>query len=103
MLKNKKKRIIMLKNIGLLLLGFSLLSTTAFADCDISQYRWDCEIPVAAKAKPGKSKLFYCGDNYGYITKRQYEILSRYRIAEINMVLKIDGEFVDDPCYPSDI
>lgn len=92
----------MAKSIVIIALFSLILSTTAQANCDLTQFRWNCDIPVSVKAKKGKSSLFYCGNAYGYITEAQYEILSRYRRASVNMVLKINGEYIDSPCIPAD-
>lgn len=79
-----------------------LFSSSLFAaNCDLSDFSWDCDIPVGLKEKPGKSSIFYCGHSYGYLTHHQMDVLSRYDRASVNMVMKINGQYVDTPCVPA--
>ena len=76
----------------------SLFLSPAFAGCNLSKFRWDCEVPLRPIAtQPAKSMMF-CGETYGYVSKADYKALARYQRANVRLSLTENNEFLDSPC-----
>lgn len=90
-----------MKSCLLALLFFLPTFVAAQAHCELHRFRWECDIAIYPDPSPAAPSLVYCGNSYGYVSKADYDTLVRFHRRSINMVLKIDGEFLESPCIPA--
>lgn len=92
-----------MKKSGLVVALVTLPITTALAigNCDLTDFRWECDTPFKTRPTPHASSLVYCGNIIGYVTEEEYNQLMRYQRADVNMILTVNGEYVDSPCIPN--
>ena len=86
------------------LLGVLLLAapiTIALANCDLTQFRWPCEMPVQPKPSRGALSVIDCDGTNVYVTKAEYEEIMRYQRASVFLTMKVNGEWVSSPCVPA--
>ena len=77
------------------------LPIAAFANCDLTRYHWGCDMPLNVRHAPQAAASVYCGNTLIYVTRAQYETMVRYQRADVNMILTVNGEYVDSPCIPN--
>ena len=80
---------------------FVVLSNLAYAQCDLTQFRWECEVDAHKKPTKSTPSLVYCGNSQVYVTREAYDLLVRYHRANVNTVLTINNEYSDSPCVPA--
>lgn len=75
--------------------------TITHANCDLTQFRWGCRIPIQPKHTKHTPSVIDCGGTNVYVTPQQYNVIMRYQRANVNMALKVNGEYVTSPCVPA--
>jgi hypothetical protein len=77
-----------------------VFTNVANAECDLTIFRWGCDMTIQPHPTHWARSLVYCGNAYGYGTPAQYNMLQHYQRANVDFVLKLNGEFIEGPCVP---
>jgi hypothetical protein len=85
---------------SIMIILLSLVSNMPWANCDLTQFRWDCDIPLQIKPTYNTSSRVNCGP-YGYISRDDYNTLLHYQRANVYFSLSIDDEYMAGPCLPN--
>ena len=87
-----------MKGLTRLILLSVLPINLAFANCDLTNFRWQCDMPLHVRPQHYAHSLVYCGNAYGYVSQKDYETLVNYQRADVNMILTINDEYAASPC-----
>jgi len=91
----------MTKTLSGVLLWMASFNAAFAVNCDLTEFRWLCEIAVHHKYSEVAPSVIDCGGTNVYVTREQYETIARYQRASINMTLKVNGEYITSPCVPA--
>ena len=90
-----------MKCTSLITLLLSLTVHPAFAICDLTHFRWDCEFTLNTKPTQATPSRVQCGLAYGYVSRAQFDELVRFQRANVDLNLTVDDDYVDGPCVPA--
>ncbi len=81
----------------LLLIGIFTYSIS-FASCDLTKFRWGCDIYPKIKSKHRGDALIYCGSTRLYVSREQFNLIRHYQSAGVHMSIKVNDIYYDGPC-----
>lgn len=84
--------------VALILFTLPLL---AWSGCNITHFCWDWEIQLHTRPTHHAHSLVYCGNIPVYVSQLDYDQMARFQRDDVNMVMTIDGEYIDSPCLPA--
>ena len=82
------------------ILSIYCLCGSLYAECDLNQFRWDCEFRAHRTLHSDTRRLVYCGNTAVYVRTADYLRLIQNEKAHIQMNLTVNGEQVESPCIP---
>lgn len=86
--------------LGVLLLA-APISIALATNCDLTKFRWPCEMPVQPKPLRSALSVIDCDGTNVYVTKAEYEEIMRYQRASVFLSMKVNGEWISSPCVPA--
>lgn len=90
-----------MRHIIILIMLGGALTSMVHAHCDLTKFRWECDLRPRPRPPSESYSLVYCGNTQMYLTKQAYEQLAQYQHANVEMVLRINGEYISGPCVPA--
>lgn len=85
---------------GVLLLLAPVFGLADSHNCDLSAFRWQCEIEVQEQPAKHRLSILDCNGSNVYVTAKEYEQVMRYQRASVHFALKVNGEWLTGPCTP---
>lgn len=87
--------------LGVLFLIPLASSAFTYKNCDLTRFRWGCEIPIQARPTHHFPSMINCHGTNVYVTRDQYLEIMRYQRANVGMALEVNDEYVTSPCVPA--
>lgn len=79
-----------------------MLIGNSFASCDLTEFRWECELRPQRMPSHAVKSLVYCANANLYLSQAQYDLLNRYQRANVNFMLNYKGNYIQGPCILAD-
>ena len=81
--------------------AFMTFTGIGFANCDLTRFRWACDLPVQVKPTRATHSLVYCGNVPMVLSTADYDRMIHEQRSDLNMTLTINGEYITSPCVPA--
>ena len=87
--------------LGVLFLVPLVSSAFTYKNCELTRFRWGCELPVQHKPSHNMPSTVNCNGTNVYVTHDEYLEIMRYQRASVGMALEVNDEYVTSPCVPA--
>lgn len=75
-----------------------IFTQVAMAGCDLTKFRWGCNIYPKIKNNRSHDALIYCGSTRLYVSREQFNLIRHYQSAGVHMSIKVNDVYYDGPC-----